>query len=55
MIPIKRQLQIQYGPDYWRPDGIIRPKNPSLIAIRARGAAERGIESLRFQVSIVRR
>ena len=40
MIPIKDNYKIRYGPDYGRPHkgeqiiGIIRKKNPSLIALR---------------------
>ena len=57
MIPIKRQLQ-KFGTDLTMEDQIRIFKTKKSILDRpfgARGAADRGVESLQFQVSIVRR
>ena len=61
MIPIKDNYKFATDPDYGRPDKEnklliyktkkIHPWSP----FGARGAADRGVESIRFQVSIVRR
>ena len=54
MIPIKVQVQVQnFGRDPTLEDQIRIYKTPKSFG--ARGAADRSVESLRFQVSIVRR
>ena len=61
MIPIKKDnFKIRYGPDDGRPvketnNWIHKTKKSNIDhPLRGRGAADRGVESLRFQVSIVR-
>ena len=57
MIPIKdKYKKIRYGPDSERPDkDLLDQKIHPWSPFGACGTADRGVESLRFQVSIVRR
>ena len=56
MIQLKTITKIRYGPDCRRPDKDLYDQKIRLWSpFGARDAADRGVESLRFQVSIVRR